>query len=346
MTTPRTFLRRIARVNGQHWNSRLLRLVFDKGSQLSESPIMQLGSNFATGPNPKANVLEVFQDDCLLCALRFSYELFADLMISVTGKALLFPRTHFEQATGRLRTLRLQFSSQSAMSLSEVANMRTAKGLPFRVGGNSSNTEVNTEESFRLIDKRLDNVDGGKQKPFALAAHKVRLALSRFQQPPLPLTTNEGNLLATRNRPDGNIVATVSENAVIIGNRAVTTKDAPSLFIEFIGVGNFGDKTDNNLRRQTVLFFERLIDKALKLERAKGFLRPRNIGGLVGRRVSAMQSFKQKLRLLFGWFKLQAYCQFHVLSIAQTFYIRKYQPLPGFSKFDPTAKVGGFRLRV
>jgi hypothetical protein len=210
---------------------------------------MQLCSNLATSPNPKADVFQIFQNNRLLCALRFRDKLLADLVVEVFGEAGFLARTLFKQTTRRDGAFALQFLSQSAMAFTKVADMCAAEGLPFTIRGNAGDAQINPKKSVRLIRQRFNDIDRGKKKPFAPARHKVGFALARFKQFAFACAADEGNPLPTSDRPDCHIVRPVAQNAIIVGNRAIPTKGRLSLPVESVGIGNLADESDNDLGR-------------------------------------------------------------------------------------------------
>ena len=323
MTTLRTFTRSIMRINSQDRDSRQSCLVVDKSSQLIERPTMQLHSYFATGPDPKADTLEVFKDYRPLRALRFQNDLLTDLMIQVGGKAVFFAGAFLKKSPSGLCAFRLQFLSKPTMPLAKIARVRTIEGLSLAIGGDASNSKIDTEKTFWIVSNRLDHFDGSEEEPFASAINQIGFSLARFKQFLLMCATNKWNFRAALKSPDRNIVCAVAQDAVVVGNRAIATKNTLRLFVELVGIGYFSHKPYNNLCRKAIFFLERTIYQALQLKRSKGFLLPGNSRCFVGRSVGTIKRFEQRLRLLFGWFQLQADRQFHSDFTLAQFYIGK-----------------------
>ena len=322
MPTLRTLTRCIARVNGNYLDACQFRLVLDVSSKLPESPAMQFCVPFASSPNPLANIGQVFQYNRLLCALRLLNDLLADAVILVFGKALLFAGKLFQSALGRLRTLALQPCAHFALPLSQIANMRAGKTLPGAVGGDASNAEVNAEHSFGIvINRRLNYVARHKQEPLAFAKHEVRFALPIVEQLPLLRAADEGDSLPSVNRPNRNVIRAETQDAVIVGNRAVNTENPLLALVELVGISNFRNHPDGNLSRQTELLTDGRVRQFVNLKLTKGFGLPRQTRGFIRGGICQAKRFPERVSLFFRWQQFNPYSQLHGAILTQSLYI-------------------------
>src|SRR5262249_52377708 len=90
MATARTHLGRMAWVDQHYRNSGQMRLIFNKGSKLSERPSSHLGPLSFTKPCSIANALEILKRNHRLSVFCFRNKLFADDVVCVPAKSLLF----------------------------------------------------------------------------------------------------------------------------------------------------------------------------------------------------------------------------------------------------------------
>jgi hypothetical protein len=162
-TTSRTGARCISRVNEDNGNTGKLSFVLDFLAQIMKRPTMQLIALGASSPNSVTNACQVFQGNRSLSALRFIYQLFADYMIYVIGKARLFAGKILEPALGRLCAPLLQFGTKSFVPVSDTLDMATGMKLPVAIGGDVDNAEVNTQNGVYVYRIGIVNVARGKQ---------------------------------------------------------------------------------------------------------------------------------------------------------------------------------------
>lgn len=83
VTTNRTGLRRVARIDRDKRNAGKFGLVLQERSQLVERPAVQIVTLRATEPYPVADTLEVFNGNSTSGAFRSFDNLFADLVVHI-----------------------------------------------------------------------------------------------------------------------------------------------------------------------------------------------------------------------------------------------------------------------
>ena len=116
MSTCRAGVRGVTRVTRAHWHASQPCLVLDHGTELEERPAMQRGSLSATNRYPFADTAQVFESDPASGVFRSSHNAFADRVVGVGGKAVLFAGQILEAAARRLRAFALQFGAQAAVT--------------------------------------------------------------------------------------------------------------------------------------------------------------------------------------------------------------------------------------
>ena len=179
----------------------------------------------------------------------------------------------FECALCSFRPCLLQTRTMSAVSSSAGFDMFARIRAAFTISGNLHNAEVNAKNPVCFDKRRVRNTHRRHKIEIAADKRKVSLTLTKSEKSALVLTANKGQFQSPVNRPDRNLlfVNKPSQDAVIVSNCACRLKRALSALVEFVGVGDFSDSANNNLRGQSrrgslrgvLRFMERVLPKRL-----------------------------------------------------------------------------------
>lgn len=157
----------------------LLSLVLNKRSQLRECPTMQSGPLFASNRDPQTNVLEVFQSNRPLRALRLRNDLLRYYVVDIFRQTLLLPREISESALRRFRCYLWQLSPQSPISMTDVFHGRPAVLLVIGIGRQVPDSQVYAQRVSDILLCRALLV--ARSSEIKLAADPTLLAaLSAF----------------------------------------------------------------------------------------------------------------------------------------------------------------------
>lgn len=305
--TTRTSTRRVTRINCDHGYAYLLCFVFDKGSELSESPTGKRCSLRLPSRYPVANPCQIFQGYPAISALSRSNNCFTNIVIGPGSKALFFLASLLEQTTRRLRAFGLKLASKLAVAITNIFNCLTLVNRLVAINGDVGNTEIDAQEPFNVQRVRLINVADSEQIKLAINTSQIGFALLGLQQSPLVFTANKRDYLSSVHCPDRNRATwqTPVEHSIIVSNAAEWLESAKGFLVQLISVSHFGDATNNNLSSKIELFSDRMVNKLVKRELTEGFLVPRLLTDLITSSVSRLKSDLEQISL--GWGGLQLY---------------------------------------
>ncbi len=280
---------------------------------------MQLGTLIAFSPYPGANAFEVFKRNTASGAFRNVYELLADVVVNIFGKAFLFAGEFLQAAFRGLRTFLLQAFPLSSPSLSDRINPVSGETVAVGGGGDVGYPQIYADKFLNVIRRGFVNIAGGEKVENAVNQYQVAFAALGVEQLQLPLAGEKGNGLAAFNRPNTHRLPAClpREDTIVVGECAGEGKGALCFAVEFVGVGDFGDGTHHHLRREGILFPQRFVDKTVDGELFEGLLFPRPVADVIARGVGGFQGFKQDCVLLWGWLQFYFRRQSHNMIILE-----------------------------
>lgn len=191
----------VARVNRNNPHARNGRFIFQKVSQLSESPVGMLGSLRFLNRRPLTNTFEFFKGYRSNRVFSLRDKLFRNAMVHIALIAALLAAQFLEPALGRACANRLQDAATFLIPLAFALNCCAGVTLTVAIGCNVGDAEVNTKRVFNFFRRRLKHFADGEQKEITFVIYKVRLALSRCKQLFLSLAADVRNALATIHSP-------------------------------------------------------------------------------------------------------------------------------------------------
>jgi hypothetical protein len=256
VTARATGLAGVGSGNGDDSNAFALRLIFDKVSELRECPIGLSGSLAFPNRRPLAYPFEVFNSDSLIRAFSLPDKLFRDAMIFIGLIATLFAAHLFEFTVSRASADLLHLAALLQVGLTFVFYGLTGEDMSGAVGGNLNHAKINTYRVLNLFCGWLLNLAHRKQEEIAFPINKVGFAVTVFKQLLLTFAANLRNQLTPRYRPDidGLLLSFPSQDAVIVSHRAQRFEASKRSFVQLVSIGNFGNRSDDDLSRQTGRF--------------------------------------------------------------------------------------------
>lgn len=302
--------RSITRVNRFYFDAHLFGFVLNKAAELEERPAMQSHALTATNRYPIANTAKFFKGDSALSVLRSRDNAFADVVIHPSRKAAFFARKLFQAATTGLGAFGLKFLAQPPMAEADVIDGFGAVGLAIAVNGNVGDAHIDAKNSDSIIWGWLIDIADGEQVKFTVDVAEISFALLSLQQIPLPLTADKGDGLATVHCPDryGASLQAPVEDTIIVSDAAVWFEGAFCCLVKFVGVGHFGDTTDNHLGSQAKKLTHWFVRKLVQGELPKGLGLPPLFTDPVTSGVGGFQGAQQQFgcagcdrEIEFGW---------------------------------------------
>src|SRR5262249_45409523 len=150
--------------------------------QIVKRPTMQGGSLGLLNRYPVANALQVFQGNAALSALSLCHDAFADAMVGVARKTMLFTCQLFQAPFGGFGAFLLQLATQAAVAVADVVDVVGAVDFAIAVGGEVDNAAINAQVALDLLRDWLLNVASGQQIPLATMEPQVTFALLMLEQ--------------------------------------------------------------------------------------------------------------------------------------------------------------------
>lgn len=313
-TASRARLGRVSRINEHDRHTHAPRLVGYKLAQLVKRPAMQRSPLGPSSPDPFAYARQILQGNAAPGAFGLGYELLADAVIHVVGKAFLFARQLLQTMLGRAAAFLLELLAQPAVAMANVVDLLGRIDLAVRIDGDVDHTQVHAQEVGRITLWWLFDVASGVQEEVAAMIDQVRLALLRLEQFSLPIPTDKGDLLPATDRPDRDHGAfgVPMQNAQIIGDGRERAELALTLPVQFVGISYTGDAAHDHLRRQVWessagSVIRQLVQRILP--KAPGF--PCNITQMITSLVRTFYCALESERLIIDWLEFNLCHQFH-----------------------------------
>lgn len=253
--TERASSARVAWVDcGQRYPHKL-GLVGQELAKLCETPRMQPVALTLSGPNPLANMRQIFDRNRKAVAFSRRNNLLTYTVVRLFSESSLLARELLKFSLCSLRAALLKtgaaFGITSANPLHGVSRVRRAETIE----GQVHDPEINTKNTFNIDLFRVRNVTDAGEVPFAANEHQVNFAPAEGEQLALPFTADETNFLAAGKRPDRNgIVRLKAQDAIVKWLRGIFAKgDSGGLasvgFMCRVGVCDLRDTAHRDLRR-------------------------------------------------------------------------------------------------
>jgi hypothetical protein len=266
--TLRALLTRMPRVDEQDRHAEKPCLVRYEATKLEEGPVGKSCPLSAPGRYPVSDALEVFEGDSSTGALRLLHERLRDAVVDVLLVPGLTTRDATQLASCSPGSLALQVAASMREATSLVFDVRAAECLSVAINGEVDHAEVDAEEVIDSIFCWLLDLAGGHQEPSLPSPDEVRLSLPVCKQLSLSRAADEGNLDAAFNGPDRDrpVVAEPQES-IVVGLGGEAAEGSACLPVAcFVGIGDLGDATNNNLGGETESVSKVSVDESVDVE--------------------------------------------------------------------------------
>src|SRR5262245_26134865 len=257
MTTLRTGLRRVFRIDRDDRNARYGRFVFDECSQLMETPTAHLRPLILPEPSPLADTSQIFNTDAASGVCSFLNELFTDDVVYVSAKSRFFAGIVPERASNGFRAMAFGLSLRCRLLqclallvafLAHMLNVGATEPLAVRINGDILNTKINPDEISCWSRGRVRQIHGHEQKPFSvLAPDQIALTVLPVESFRLIFTHDERNDDPTFECQERNpINALETHQSLIVRNARVFPEMRSFASITTEGFADLGDTTDSH----------------------------------------------------------------------------------------------------
>lgn len=203
MTTLRTSLRRIFRIDRHDQNARHRPFILNECPQLVETPSTHLRALILPEPCPLADTSQVFNTDSASGVCSLLNELFTDDVVYVPAKTGFLARQIPDLAADGFWAMAFRFSLRRRLLqglallvafLARSLNAGATESGSIRVGSDIFNPQIHADEIGSRRGRFVGQVHTHEQKPFAvLAANQIALTAFPVESFRLVFTHDERN---------------------------------------------------------------------------------------------------------------------------------------------------------
>jgi hypothetical protein len=289
--------------------------VGNKLFQLVKRPVGMPGTLlFTSNLSPRADAGQFLISNCSFCEFGCSNDALTNDVIGVFLKASLLSSQALQLAFCRLRSAFLQSCSQVAVVLSGAIHFLARIGVAVAIGGNIDHAKVNAQDILKFGRFRRGDFASRCKKELALAINQIGFALAKLQLVKLSLTRFVTDLYPPRCGPDRDktMLGVPVQDAIIMGNCSMQSEDSGSATVEFIGIGDFGNTTDNDLCGKSGLLSNLGVKESVEIVLPEGTTFPGDFTDLVAGLIRALKSMQERLKLVSIRKKLNDRCYLHI----------------------------------
>lgn len=325
-TTDGASSRGISWVNRYYGNPRQFSFVGNFLAEVIKRPGIMLSPLAFSNRDSIPNTAQFFQGDTHRVPFSLFDNSLGDGMVDLFSKAGLLLTSLFEESFSRFSAFPLEFLSEFGVTFSQVIEMAARIAFPFAISRNTLYPQVHAQKLLNVYRVGGFFFARGKEVELTVYQDKVGLAVLMLEKVKLFLSALEGDSQSALSSPDRDslTVDVPAEDSIIIGNRTVWLKSPLSLLVQLVGVGNFGDTSNNDLSGQIKLNFYIPINKVMDFELAKDSVIPGNLADVITSLVCPFKGFQQGLMLLWTGLQFDLCRKFHTGIIAKMFCTVKY----------------------
>ena len=274
-----------------------------KGPRMVFAPLGS--SDFHRFSNPG----QILNGDPFSLRNRFFHNAFCNGVVDDCRKPP-FPSTEpFQELSAPPCAFGLNGTAGSLVLLSNGIQRVGRKICPVRECGDVVDSEIHPDKVFHIFNIGIRNFDRLKQIKLSFPCDKIRFSLDVRKI--FGVMTSERNSETTSDRPNGGLRALVGKNSTVIGNGSQWPEYVKSLFVRFIGLGDFSETSDEHLGRQNVLSLESVIKSLVQLEVIEYFLFKGKLRDSMTGKIRLFDRFEKNVGLFFRRKKFDLQCQLH-----------------------------------
>ena len=219
-------------------------------------------------------------------------------MIGVFTETGFTPTKLFEMPFGTLRPAFLQTLPQRVHQLSCLLDLRTTERFTIRSRGYVHDAQVNTEDLSWLIRRWGWYIKGHSQIPCSIAIEQISLPFDTVESGLLIPSHAEWNENAPLQGQERDIRQSLKgHDSFIVGHCPFMAEGGLDALVTLVTVNHFGDSTNGQLRRQTILFADVGIDQLLQFKLVGKLFSKSHIRDGVTGIIKGMHRLKQSVGL-------------------------------------------------
>ncbi len=176
-------------------------------------------------------------------------------MIDVSDETALLTASLLKMLSGGAGFLRLKQFAQSDALLSQLANRLSGVLVPFGVGSDLNDTQIDTNGSGRFKERLFFNLNRDAEIEVVVPIDEIGLTLLSFEEFLLPGSTDEGKMQTTWKRVQDHdlIVYVPGDEMPVEFDRSCGAEGATDLSVEFVSVGYFRDRPNDVVGMESCL---------------------------------------------------------------------------------------------
>ncbi len=324
-TTARAGLRSMSRVNQFDQHASYFSFVGDKLAELAESPRLMSTPLAMSNRSPRTDALQILKGDSSLRVLSLRHKPFANHMVGISAKPRFLTRQSFKMPLSRFSTFVLEVGLKIANAFPDLIHSLTRIDFTIAVNGKVNNTEVNTNNSRRVIGCLFGSIQGNSEVEYVFTQDKVSLPNYPSKASLLVFTNANGDNLSTFKRQDGNLIQPLKrEEALVIDHSRMGLKHDQFEFVPSVSFGYLTYSPDCHLRRQAEILTEFLVGKVVKFYLSCCRVAESKFGKVVAGFIKPLHCLKQRGILFLVRSKFDHKGLYHTDSIDKYLLFVKY----------------------
>jgi hypothetical protein len=144
---------------------------------------------------------------------------------------------------------------------------------------------------------------------------QVRFAMLFDEKFFLAWASRVWNWLSAVKSPDAYPILSITQDSRIVTDSSMLGKPAFNLLVQFVGITNFREQANHNLRRKREAFTSIMVEQFVEREWCKDFAFPRLMAHPVGAFVCSLQSAQEQFILLYVGIQPDFSNQFHLFEV-------------------------------
>ena len=316
-------LRSICRFHDNQPDTRKSAFVREECTELTEVPSVKLASESLVPTlcclTYLAKVFNRKADAPFLCV---GNDLFGDGVVDYRCCGLFSPAKPFQEFLATSCAFGLNGTTNFESLFTILIQSIGGVGFTFGRTDYIRNSEVETNNSIRILDFRFGNVDGLIEEEIAFLESKVRFSLDVRNI--IFVVTDKRNLMSLTVCPDGYFIFLVGQDSSIITDTSVSPKLTLLLMVEFVCIGNLADTTDNHLSGKIEFLTNVVITKVMYLELPESLVLPSDVRNVGTSLVGFFHGLEKKQPLFIAGENLYFQDQFHIANVLKVFCLTIY----------------------
>src|SRR5688572_3388048 len=311
MVTIGASLRGVSRRHSHERNAMHLTLVSDKRAKLIERPSTTQSSlrpsNFLFCT--LSYVRKILNGYALVLIFRLHYNSLTQRVVNKCRCISLSASQTFQELLGSFRTFALKRCANLIPLNPIFVYFFRRHFFSGRQHSNVNHAHIYTKKFIHVLNLVLRKLHSLKDMKLSFLINQICLTLN-IRQPIRPMT-HERNSFPFFKRGDRNIIQFVRQYSRIISYRASEFKFTLCFFVQLIGIGNFADRPNNQLRRKQKAFTHTIINYVVKLNLVESLLFKSLLRNIIARAIESLDSLEQRLFLIRVGQQFNFECQLH-----------------------------------